>query len=184
MIPSAWLLRLSPRRSVPLLEGLAISLGALGASVILRGLLLGVGNAGGLSASVFPALIVATLYAGVRWGWATLVLATAIGIASGFNFPSGLSFWGVLLLFELSALLTVLVSGSLREVLLRLEDTSVAHEAARRASADSEARFRLLADSAPILMWVTRPDGRREFANRAYVDFLATDYEAAIGFDW
>ncbi|RAK51419.1 hybrid sensor histidine kinase/response regulator [Phenylobacterium deserti] len=48
----------------------------------------------------------------------------------------------------------------------------------------SEARFRVLADSAPILMWVSRTDGRREFANRAYVDFLRVDYEAAIAFDW
>ena len=48
----------------------------------------------------------------------------------------------------------------------------------------SEARFRVLADSAPLLMWISRTDGSREFVNRAYVDFLAEDYEAALTFDW
>ena len=49
---------------------------------------------------------------------------------------------------------------------------------------DSEARFRILADSAPLLMWISRTDGRREFANRAYVDFVGEAYEAALVFDW
>ncbi|MFC3079775.1 PAS domain-containing protein [Phenylobacterium terrae] len=48
----------------------------------------------------------------------------------------------------------------------------------------SEARFRALADSAPVLMWLTRKDGRREFANKAYVDFLGESYEDALAFDW
>ena len=49
---------------------------------------------------------------------------------------------------------------------------------------ESEARFRALANSAPVLMWVTRADGRREFANQAYVDFLGVAYQAALDFDW
>ena len=49
---------------------------------------------------------------------------------------------------------------------------------------ESEARFRALADSAPVLMWVTRPDGKRAFVNQAYVDFVGADYEAAIEIDW
>ena len=49
---------------------------------------------------------------------------------------------------------------------------------------DSEARFRILADSAPLLMWISRTDGSREFANRAYVDFLGEGYEASLAFDW
>ncbi|MBU4435300.1 MAG: PAS domain-containing protein, partial [Alphaproteobacteria bacterium] len=49
---------------------------------------------------------------------------------------------------------------------------------------ESEARFRSLADSAPALMWMSRPDGRREFVNQAYVDFAGVDYEAALKLDW
>jgi PAS domain S-box-containing protein len=49
---------------------------------------------------------------------------------------------------------------------------------------ESEARFRLIADSAPVPMWVTRIDRKREFVNRAYVDFLGISYEAAVDYDW
>ena len=49
---------------------------------------------------------------------------------------------------------------------------------------ESEERFRLIADSAPVPMWVTRLDRKRAFVNRAYVDFLGISYEEAIDFDW
>jgi PAS domain S-box-containing protein len=49
---------------------------------------------------------------------------------------------------------------------------------------ESEERFRLIADSAPALMWVTRLDRIRNFVNRAYVDFLGITYEEAVNFDW
>jgi PAS domain S-box-containing protein len=48
---------------------------------------------------------------------------------------------------------------------------------------DSEARFRVLADSAPLMMWISRRDGVREFANQAYVDFLGVPYDDALTFD-
>jgi len=49
---------------------------------------------------------------------------------------------------------------------------------------ESEARFRMLADSAPALMWVSRPGGIREFVNKAYVEFAGLDYEGAVTMDW
>jgi PAS domain S-box-containing protein len=49
---------------------------------------------------------------------------------------------------------------------------------------ESEERFRLIADSAPVPMWVTKLDRTRSFANRAYVDFLGLPFEEAIAFDW
>jgi len=49
---------------------------------------------------------------------------------------------------------------------------------------ESEERFRLIADSAPVLMWVTQLDRKRSFVNRAYVDFLGISYEQAVDFDW
>ncbi|MET0294091.1 MAG: PAS domain S-box protein, partial [Phenylobacterium sp.] len=48
----------------------------------------------------------------------------------------------------------------------------------------SEARFRALADSAPVMMWVSRIDGRRGFVNQAYIDYLGDSFEAALEFDW
>ncbi len=49
---------------------------------------------------------------------------------------------------------------------------------------ESEQRFRLIADSAPVPMWVTKLDRTRSFANQAYVDFLGLPFEEAIAFDW
>ena len=49
---------------------------------------------------------------------------------------------------------------------------------------ESEERFRLIADSAPVPIWVTKLDRTRSFANQAYVDFLGLPFEEAIAFDW
>jgi len=49
---------------------------------------------------------------------------------------------------------------------------------------ESEARFRKIADSAPVPIWVTKLDRTRAFANQAYLDFLGMPYAQAIAFDW
>ena len=53
-----------------------------------------------------------------------------------------------------------------------------------RALKESEARFRRIADSAPIMMWVTRLDRTRDFVNDAYVEFVGTSREEARVLDW
>ncbi len=55
---------------------------------------------------------------------------------------------------------------------------------AQRALRESETRFRLIADSAPVPMWVTAPGGTRAFVNRAYAAFLGVSYDEALVFDW
>jgi PAS domain S-box-containing protein len=57
-------------------------------------------------------------------------------------------------------------------------------EASAERLRESEERFRLIADSAPVPMWVTRLDRTRSFVNRAYVDFLGITYEQAVDYDW
>ena len=44
---------------------------------------------------------------------------------------------------------------------------------------ESEERFRLIANSAPVPMWVTKLDRTRLFANQAYLDFLGLPFEQA-----
>jgi PAS domain S-box-containing protein len=182
MAQAHWLLRVIPRRSPPFVQGLAITAGALAASMVIRGLVLGFDRALGLSSTIFPALIVATLYAGPHWGWAALAAAAATAIFLPANVNNADP--GVQALFALSAAFTVLVCAALREALLRLDEAAAAQRAIQQSLEATEARFRSLADSAPVLMWVTRTDGRREFANKAYVDFLGEDYQAALDFDW
>jgi PAS domain S-box-containing protein len=55
---------------------------------------------------------------------------------------------------------------------------------AGKALRESEERFRLIADSAPVPIWVTKLDRTRSFANQAYLDFLGLAFEQAIVFDW
>jgi PAS domain S-box-containing protein len=61
-----------------------------------------------------------------------------------------------------------------------IHDLKMAEEEVR----ESEARFRRIADSTPVAMWVTRIDRKRDFVNQAYVDFLGISREAAVDFDW
>ena len=50
--------------------------------------------------------------------------------------------------------------------------------------AESEARFRAIADTAPVLIWVTQEDRTRAFVNQAYVAFMGGDYETVRLADW
>lgn len=162
---------------------MAISAVSLAAAVGLRALLLGPENATGLSATTFPALIVATLYAGPRWGWATLAAALVAGLYAPLITAVGVSNAAVIAMFTVSAALTVIVSSSLREAILRLDEANAAQAVAQKAMEATEARFRALADSAPVLMWVTHINGKREFANATYVQYLGPGHDP-LDFDW
>jgi PAS domain S-box-containing protein len=61
-----------------------------------------------------------------------------------------------------------------------ITDRMLAEETLR----ESEQRFRLIANSAPVPIWLTKLDRTRSFANKAYVDFVGLPYEEAIRFDW
>jgi PAS domain S-box-containing protein len=62
--------------------------------------------------------------------------------------------------------------------------TGISDESSEKRIRESEERFRLIADSAPVPMWVTKLDRQRGFVNRAYVDFLGISYEEAVDYDW
>ncbi|HEV8407043.1 MAG TPA: PAS domain-containing protein, partial [Sphingomicrobium sp.] len=56
---------------------------------------------------------------------------------------------------------------------------------AERSIRESEARFKRIANQAPVLMWVTRLDRTRDFVNDAYMEYLGTsDREVARTYDW
>jgi PAS domain S-box-containing protein len=61
-----------------------------------------------------------------------------------------------------------------------ITDRSMARETLR----ESEERFQLIANSAPVPMWVSNSDGTRAFANQAYLEFLGVSYDEALVFDW
>jgi len=184
MTPSEWPLRLVPRRPPPFWKAFTITAVTFAGAIAARGLLLGMDNATGLSVSYFPAFIFATLYAGAAWGWGSLAAALVVGVLTPSALPTTVPLQNVLLLYALSGGLSVFVSSTLRGALLRLDDARAAAALVQADLSISEARFRILADSSPLLMWVSRTDGSRELVNRAYVDFLGADYETALVFDW
>lgn len=49
---------------------------------------------------------------------------------------------------------------------------------------ESEHRFRSIADTAPVLIWVTQENGERAFVNEAYVQYMGGDYETVRTADW
>lgn len=55
---------------------------------------------------------------------------------------------------------------------------------AERALKESERRFRLLADTAPVLIWMSDPAGRCAFLNRPWLDFTGRPLEAQLGEGW
>ena len=72
--------------------------------------------------------------------------------------------------------------GAQQGAILTLRDDTARHDA-ERDLAESEARFRAMADSAPAPIWVTGPDGI-EFANKAFEDFAGLSAEALRGDAW
>ncbi|MFC0679749.1 PAS domain S-box protein [Lysobacter korlensis] len=49
---------------------------------------------------------------------------------------------------------------------------------------ESEARFRMLSDSAPVMIWMTRPDGRVEYVSRQWIEFTGQEQAHALGSGW
>jgi PAS domain S-box-containing protein len=53
-----------------------------------------------------------------------------------------------------------------------------------RARRDAEARFRMAANSAPIIIWVTDAQGRNIFVNQVFLDFIGITSEEGEAYDW
>ena len=49
---------------------------------------------------------------------------------------------------------------------------------------ESEARFRALADSAPVMIWLGEPDGHRTWFSRGWLDFTGRPMEQELGQGW
>ena len=65
------------------------------------------------------------------------------------------------------------VNANLEMALLRRETT--------RDLRESEARFRNMAEHAPVIMWMTDPDGSLTYLNRLWTDYTGQSVEEALG---
>ncbi|MDP1778236.1 MAG: PAS domain S-box protein, partial [Brevundimonas sp.] len=71
----------------------------------------------------------------------------------------------------------------LQDVALRAW-TEIERTRAEAEVRESEERFRAIADTAPVLIWVTQQDRTRAFVNQAYVAYNGGTYEEARLADW
>ncbi|WP_139559057.1 PAS domain S-box protein [Methylotetracoccus oryzae] len=62
-----------------------------------------------------------------------------------------------------------------------LEDMVAQRTAALR---ESESRFRDLADSAPVMVWMATPDKRRSYFNETWLKFTGRSLEQELGYGW
>ncbi|HEU0134499.1 MAG TPA: PAS domain-containing protein, partial [Allosphingosinicella sp.] len=77
----------------------------------------------------------------------------------------------------------VLRDGAVEGGVLIVRDISEARRA-RLALAESEARFRNMADSAPVMMWVTDPEGHCNYLNRRWYEFTGQRPGQGEGLGW
>jgi PAS domain S-box-containing protein len=54
----------------------------------------------------------------------------------------------------------------------------------QRSLRESEARFRDMADTAPVMIWISGPDKLATFFNRGWLDFTGRTMEAETGLGW
>jgi PAS domain S-box-containing protein len=154
-----------------------IGVGAAAAALIVRAALSGLyGDIAGFMI-LLPAVIIASLAAGrpagttsvlacLSGGWALVGLDT---VGHGLSDRTGAV---ATVNFLVIGLFVVAVASALRDKVGAL-DASL--EDLRRSAAridEGENRFRLVADSAPVQMWMTDADGEIVFVNKAYKAFF------------
>ncbi|WP_162054152.1 CHASE domain-containing protein [Pontibacter pamirensis] len=55
---------------------------------------------------------------------------------------------------------------------------------AKEAIIESEARFRTMADNAPVMIWVGNPQGECVYVNKQWIDFTGLSFEKSISRGW
>lgn len=55
---------------------------------------------------------------------------------------------------------------------------------AEQALRESEARFRTMANTAPVMMWLSDSEGKRTFFNQQWLDFTGRTLEQELGLGW
>jgi len=73
--------------------------------------------------------------------------------------------------------------GTVRSFVILVQDVTE-QRVAERSLRESEARFRRIANNAPVIMWVTRLDRRREFVNDTYLQFTGIPRDRVADHDW
>ncbi len=74
-------------------------------------------------------------------------------------------------------------AGAIQGGIAIIRDVSEAHWAAEQVK-ETEGRFRTMADAAPVLLWMSEPDGMCTFFNQTWLDFTGRTLEQEWGVGW
>jgi PAS domain S-box-containing protein len=117
------------------------------------------------------------------------LLATGLGALAGVLFfisPYSISPQHVVLIvtFTLNGILISIVCESLHRSRRRAEKARDELEKSQLHLRESESRFRQLADSAPVLIWMTDAAGNCSWLNRPWLEFTGQPLEEQTGRGW
>ena len=165
----------------PLLTGLACAIAGIALRFALTGLFT---NAPGLSV-LYPFVVLAALWGGWRSGAVALAAGLA-GVWAATAMPGAADVFPLALgLYLIVGAFLILVSAALRGAIRRLDASLEARRAADARLGESENRFRIIADSAPVMLWMGDAEGRGLYLNRMFREFWGPqDPEALAGRGW
>jgi PAS domain S-box-containing protein len=137
-------------------------------------------NRPGLLYSLVPFL----LWAALRFG--------VLGVSTSLNIVAFLSIWGAVhgrgpftgagpLENVLTFQIFFLTASSSFMVLAALVEE---HKQTLHESRESESRFRLVANTAPVMIWMSRPDKLYTYFNQPWLDFTGRPLEEELGNGW
>jgi PAS domain S-box-containing protein len=90
----------------------------------------------------------------------------------------------LMIIFTFNAVLISIVCESLRRSRQRAEEARDKLVESQHHLKESEARFRQLADSAPILIWMSDMEGKCSWLNRPWLEFTGEPLEKHTGDGW
>jgi PAS domain S-box-containing protein len=76
------------------------------------------------------------------------------------------------------------LANAFSEMQERLAARTRERERSEAALRESEQRFRMMANSAPVLIWTSGPDGRTDFFNDGWLNFTGRPWQEQLGDGW
>jgi PAS domain S-box-containing protein len=139
---------------------------------------------GSRSPALFYALVPFLLWSALRFGW--------LGVSTSLIAVTSLSIWGavdgrgpfsnLVPLIDPIPLQTFLIFASVPFMVLAA--LAEEHEQAAHVVRESEERFRLVANTAPVMIWTAGTDRLCTYVNQPWLEFTGRPLEAELGNGW
>ena len=134
----------------------------------------------------------AVMVAGWYGGWGPGLFATVASVAAGlFAVPSRFPWpdreeqgWARVVVFVAVAVLITALNAAARRAQTRLAAENAARARVAAALVESESRFRVMADTTPVKVWMAAPDGLRDWFNLRWLRFTGRTLMQEAGHGW